>query len=143
MPAIFAVSERISDLQNPMEARAVRKHIRSSPRKMRTVVNVVRGKRIPDALNTLNFLPQKVTRTVKLTILSAVHNLMDQHKDDRINEEELVVSEIRVDEGPRFKRFQPVSRGRAHPIHKRTCHLTVVVATPRPAAAALPATEKE
>ena len=114
-----------------MEARAVRKHIRSSPRKMRTVVNVVRGKRIPEALNSLNFLPQKVTRTVKLTILSAVHNLIDQHKDDRINEEELVVREIRVDEGPRFKRFQPVSRGRAHPIHKRTCHLTVVVSTPQ------------
>jgi len=97
---------------------------------MRTVVNVVRGKRVPEALDTLNFLPQKVTRTVKLTILSAVHNLMDKHKDERINEEELVISEIRVDEGPRFKRYQPVSRGRAHPILKRTCHLTVVVKNP-------------
>ncbi|NBW94026.1 MAG: 50S ribosomal protein L22 [Bacteroidetes bacterium] len=113
-----------------MEARAVRKHIRSSPRKMRTVVNVVRGKRVAEALNTLNFLPQKVTRTVKLTILSAVHNLIDQNKDERIDEEQLVVSEIRVDEGPAFKRFRPVSRGRAHPILKRTCHLTVVVSDP-------------
>ena len=113
-----------------MEARAVRKHIRSSPRKMRTVVNVVRGKRVSEALDTLNFLPQKVTRTVKLTILSAVHNLIDQNKDERIDEEELVISEIRVDGGPAFKRFRPVSRGRAHPILKRTCHLTVVVSDP-------------
>ncbi|NNF03294.1 MAG: 50S ribosomal protein L22 [Rhodothermales bacterium] len=113
-----------------MEARAVRKHIRSSPRKMRSVVNVVRGKSVPEALDALNFLPQKVTRTVKLTILSAVHNMMDQNPDERIDENQLVVKEIRVDEGPRFKRFRPVSRGRAHPIQKRTCHLTVVVQDP-------------
>ena len=91
-----------------MEARAVRKHIRSSPRKMRTVVNVVRGKRVPEALDILNFLPQKVTRIVKLTILSAVHNLIDKNKEERVDEEELIVSEIRVDEGPAFKRFRPV-----------------------------------
>ena len=112
-----------------MEARAVRKHIRSSPRKLRTVVNVVRGRRVTDALDTLNFLPQKITRLVKLTILSAVHNLMDQHKDERFNESELVVREIRVDEGPRLKRFRPAPRGRAHPIMKRSAHLTVVVST--------------
>jgi large subunit ribosomal protein L22 len=97
---------------------------------MRTVVNVVRGKCVSEALDTLNFLPQKVTRTVKLTILSAVHNLIDQNKDERIDEEQLVISEIRVDGGPAFKRFRPVSRGRAHPILKRTCHLTVVVSDP-------------
>jgi large subunit ribosomal protein L22 len=112
-----------------MEARAVRKHIRSSAKKMRPVVNVVRGKRVPEALNSLNFLPQKVTRIVKLTIMSAVHNLMDRNREERLDEKELVVREIRVDEGPRFKRFQPVSRGRAHPILKRTAHLTVVVGT--------------
>ncbi|NNE69807.1 MAG: 50S ribosomal protein L22 [Rhodothermales bacterium] len=112
-----------------MEARAVRKHIRSSAKKMRPVVNVVRGRPVPEALNALNFLPQKVTRTVKLTILSAVHNLMDRNQEERFDEGDLVVKEIRVDEGPRFKRFRPVSRGRAHPILKRTAHLTVVVAT--------------
>ena len=111
-----------------MEARAVRKHIRSSPRKLRSVVNVVRGKRVPEALDALNFLPQKVTRTVKLTILSAVHNLMDRNRDERFDENELIVKEIRVDEGARLKRFRPVSRGRAHPIQKRSAHLTVIVA---------------
>lgn len=112
-----------------MEARAIRKHIRSSPRKLRTVINVVRGKRVPEALKTLNFLPQKVTRLVKLTILSAVHNLMDQHKDERFDEDDLIVREIRVDGGPHLKRFRPAPRGRAHPIKKRSAHLTVVVST--------------
>ena len=113
-----------------MEARAVRKHIRSAPKKVRTVVNVVRGKSVPEALNILNFLPQDVTGTVKLTILSAVHNLMDLNKDERIDEDTLVVKEIRVDGGPAFKRFRPAPRGRAFRIRKRTSHLTVVVSTP-------------
>ncbi len=112
-----------------MEARAVRKYVRSSPRKMRTVVNVVRGKRVPEALNTLNFLPQQVTMTVKSTILSAVHNLMDKYSDERFDEETLIVKEIRVDEGPMFRRFRPAPRGRAQRIRKRTSHLTVVVGT--------------
>ena len=112
-----------------MEARAVRKHIRGSAKKMRPVVNVVRGQRVPDALSTLNFLPQHVTKIVKLTIMSAVHNLIDRNQEERFDENELVVREIRVDEGAHFKRFQPVSRGRAHPILKRTAHLTVVVGT--------------
>ncbi len=111
-----------------MEARAVRKHIRSSPKKLRPIVNIVRGKRVPDALDVLNFLPQKGTKLIKLTILSAVHNLMDRNQEERFDESELVVKEIRVDEGARLKRFRPVSRGRAHPIQKRTAHLTVVVA---------------
>lgn len=111
-----------------MEARAVRKHIRSSPKKLRPIVNIVRGKRVPDALDVLNFLPQKGTKLIKLTILSAVHNLMDRNQEERFDESELVVKEIRVDEGARLKRFRPVSRGRAHPIQKRTAHLTVVIA---------------
>lgn len=113
-----------------MEARAIRKYVRSSPRKMRPVINVVRGKSVPEALNILHYLPQKVTRPVELTIQSAVYNLMDKNRDERINEEELVVREIRVDDGPMFKRHRPAARGRAHPIRRRTCHLTVVVGTP-------------
>ncbi|NNE33903.1 MAG: 50S ribosomal protein L22 [Rhodothermales bacterium] len=113
-----------------MEARAVRKHIRSAPKKVRTVINVVRGKSVPEALNILNFLPQEVTSTVKLTILSAVHNLMDQNQDERIDEDSLVVKEIKVDGGAAFKRFRPAPRGRAFRIRKRTSHLTVVVGTP-------------
>ncbi len=96
---------------------------------MRTVVNVVRGKRVPEALDALNFLPQKVTGTVKTTILSAVHNLMDLNPDERFDEDTLVIREIRVDEGPTFKRYRPAPRGRAQRILKRTSHLTVIIGT--------------
>ncbi|MEM6645802.1 MAG: 50S ribosomal protein L22 [Bacteroidota bacterium] len=113
-----------------MEARAVRKYIRTSPLKMRTVVNVVRGKNVGEALSILNFLPQQATRQVRLAIESAVHNLMNKYEDERFDEDELVISEIRVDEGPTIKRFQPAPRGRAHRILKRSCHLTVVIAAP-------------
>lgn len=119
-----------SRIRTVMKAKAVRKYIRSSPRKIRPVVNVIRGQRVPDAINSLNFLPQKVTDTVRRTILSAVHNLLDQNQDERLDEDQLIVREVRVDEGPHFKRFRPAPRGRAQPILKRTSHLTVVVGTP-------------
>ncbi|MEM1127866.1 MAG: 50S ribosomal protein L22 [Bacteroidota bacterium] len=112
-----------------MEARAIRKFIRSSPRKMRPVVNVVRGKRVAEALSILQFMPQKATRPIELTIRSAVFNLLNANADERVDEEALVVREIRVDEGPQFKRYRPAPRGRAHPIRKRTSHLTVIVGT--------------
>ena len=126
-----------------MEARAIRKHIRSSPRKMRTVVNLVRGKPVPEALSILHFMPQKATRPVELTIKSAVFNLIDKHRDERVDEEALVVQDIRVDEGPMFKRYRPAPRGRAHPIRKRTSHLTVVVGLPQAEAEAFEAFEEE
>lgn len=96
---------------------------------MRPIVNLVRGKSVAEALNILHYQPHKTTRPVELTIQSAVYNLMDKDPDTRYDEGELVVSEIRVDDGPRFKRFRPVARGRAHPILRRTCHLTVVIST--------------
>lgn len=113
-----------------MEARAKRKYIRSSPRKMRIVANVVRGKNVAEALRTLHFLPQKATRPIELAIQSAVANLVDQNDDARIDVDTLVLKTIQVDEAPFLKRFIPVSRGRAHSILKRSSHLTVVVSTP-------------
>lgn len=94
---------------------------------MRIVADVVRGKNVQEALRTLRFMPQKAARPIETTIQSAVANLFDQNKEERIDETALVVSEIMVDEAPVLKRFRPVSRGRAHPILKRSSHLTVVV----------------
>ena len=113
-----------------MEARAKRKYIRSSPRKMRIVADVVRGKNVQEALTTLHFLPQAAARTVERTIQDAYANLRDQNQDERIDDEALVVKTIMVGEAPFLKRFRPVSRGRAHPILKRSSHLTVVVGVP-------------
>lgn len=110
-----------------MEARARLRYIRSSPRKMRIVADHVRGKGVTEALNVLHYLPQKAATPIEKTIRSAVANLFDQ-AEGAVNDEALYVREIFVDEAPFFKRFQPVSRGRAHRIKKRNSHLTVVVA---------------
>lgn len=94
---------------------------------MRPVVNLIRGKGVPEALATLNFLPHRAVDSVEKTVLSAVHNLRDQHRDQYFDDDELYIQEIRVDQGPMFKRWQAAARGRAKPIRKRTSHLTVVV----------------
>ena len=113
-----------------MEARARQTYIRISPRKMRIVADAVRGKNVVEAIDTLHFLPQKATRFIQRTIESAYANLHDQNQDQRIDDDALIVKTIMVDEAPFLKRFRPVSRGRAHPILKRSSHLTVVIGTP-------------
>lgn len=112
-----------------MEARAVRRYVRSSPRKLRRVVNAIRGLTVAQAMQALHFLPQAATRPVELAIRSAVHNLMDRYQDERFDDDSLVITEIRVDEGPVLKRFRPAPRGRAHPYRKRLSHVRVVVGT--------------
>ncbi|MFB6249374.1 MAG: 50S ribosomal protein L22 [Salinibacter sp.] len=109
-----------------MQARAVRKHIRSSPLKMRRVINLVRERSVPEAVAILDYMPQKVTGVIEKTVRSAVYNLMDQY-DERFDEGALQLREIRADEGPTFERFNARARGRAAPIRKRTTHLTVVI----------------
>ena len=113
-----------------MEARAKRRYLRISPRKMRIVADVVRGKNAQAAITTLEFMPQKAAAMVRRGIQDAYGNLVDQNRDERIDDGALIVKTIMVDEAPVIKRFQPVSRGRAHPILKRSSHLTVVVGTP-------------
>jgi len=109
-----------------MQARAVRRHIRSSPMKMRRVINLVRGRSVPEAVAILDYMPQKVTDVIEKTVRSAVYNLMDQY-EERFDEGALTLTAIQADEGPTFERFQARARGRAAPIRKRTTHLTVVV----------------
>lgn len=94
--------------------------------KMRRVINVVRGRSVPEAVAILDYMPQKVTDVIEKTVRSAVYNLMDQ-SDERFDEGELQLKEIRADEGPTFDRWNARARGRAAPIRKRTTHLTVVI----------------
>ncbi len=94
---------------------------------MRRVVNTIRGLSVPEAIETLTFMPQAATRPVELTVRNAVRNLIDKNPDERFDEGKLVILEIRVDEGPRFKRFRAGARGRAKPYKKRLSHLKVVV----------------
>lgn len=96
---------------------------RISPRKVRLIADMVRGRDVQDALNVLKFSPHRAASMLSKVLTSAIANA----NENEANVELLFVSEARVDEGPTMKRFRPKDRGRAHSILKRTSHITVVV----------------
>lgn len=112
-----------------MESRAVHRHISSSPRKMRFVVDLIRGMSVDKAIEVLHFSPQHASRDAEKVLRSAVANLMNQDESTRVEPEELFVKEVYVNNGPMIKRIQPAPMGRAHRIRKRSCHLTIIVAS--------------
>jgi large subunit ribosomal protein L22 len=110
-----------------LEARAIQKHLRRSARKVRLVADSVRGMNVQKALNQLKFLQKGSSDDVAKVVKSAAANLRDKFQDQALDNEELVIKTIYVDEGVTLKRIQPAPQGRAHPIRKRSCHITVVV----------------
>ena len=108
-----------------VQVRAVAKYIRTSPRKLRLVADLIRGKSAQDAWNVLEFTPKRACGPMKKCLESAIANA--QNNND-LAPETLVVYRVMVDEGPTLKRFMPRARGRASAIKKRTSHITVVVA---------------
>jgi large subunit ribosomal protein L22 len=107
-----------------MESSAVAKYIRLSPRKVRLIMDEIRGRKVEEVLNMLTFMPQKGGRILKKLINSAVANAQQNSGTDV---DKLVIKRIFADEGPTLKRFSPRAQGRATRILKRTCHLTVVL----------------
>ena len=105
--------------------RASARFVRISPRKARLVADQVRGRHIDDARSLLSFSPRSAAGEISKVIESAAANAEANH--DLIGDE-MIVREIRVDEGPTLKRFRPRAMGRATPIHKRTCHISVALA---------------
>ena len=103
-------------------SQAILKNYRQSPRKVRLVADFVRGKKVPQALSTLTFLSKRAADPIKNVIEMAVANAKN---DSKIDVTDLVVKEIRVDEGVVLKRSLPRSRGSASPIKKRTSHIFV------------------
>ena len=100
-------------------------HIHISPRKVRMVVDTVRGKSVSQALSILGFTRKKAALPVQKLLKSAVANAVE---NDGINDvETLVIDRIMVDEGPTLKRYMPRARGRATPIRKRTSHIRIVL----------------
>ncbi|NGP78178.1 50S ribosomal protein L22 [Balneolaceae bacterium YR4-1] len=114
--------------EQKFEARAVQKHLRKSPRKVRLVVDIVRGEKVNRALKKLEFINKATAPDVAKVIKSAAANIRDKFQEERLENEDLYIKEIYVDEGATLKRIQPAPMGRAHPINKRSCHITVVVA---------------
>nr|AWK91971.1 ribosomal protein L22 [Isoetes melanopoda subsp. silvatica]AYM34697.1 ribosomal protein L22 [Isoetes louisianensis] len=106
------------------EVRALAKHIRMSAHKARRVVNQIRGRSYEQALMILEFMPYRACYPILKLISSASTNASQILGLSKAN---LFVGEARVDEGASLKRFQPRAQGRAYPIHKPTCHITIVV----------------
>lgn len=113
-----------------MEAKAQARFVRVTPLKARRVVDLIRGKRAGEADQILRFAPQSAATPVLKVVRSAIANarvLADQ-ENESFNEDDLVIAEAFVDEGPTLKRFRPRAQGRATQILKRTSHITVIVA---------------
>ena len=108
-----------------MEARATAKTLRIQPRKARLVLNLIRGKDAEEAVAICKFLSNKGGQMVGDVLKSAIANAVNNHDMD---EDKLYVKECYANEGVTMKRFRPRSKGMAHPINKRTSHITVVVA---------------
>jgi len=107
-----------------MEAKCIARYVRVSPRKARLMVDLIRGKSVPEAQAILKLSPQAAAEIVEKALNSAVANAERQL---HVKSEDLVVATTFVDEGPTLKRIQPRAMGRAFRINKRTSHITVIV----------------
>jgi large subunit ribosomal protein L22 len=114
-----------------MQAKAVARFVRMSPRKVRLVVDQIRGRSVNDAYALLQFSKKAAAEPVGKTLRSAVANAQYRGEDqgDVVDVDDLVVREAYVDEGPTLRRFRAAAMGRAAPIRRRTSHITVVVDT--------------
>jgi large subunit ribosomal protein L22 len=108
-----------------MDAKAVARFVRIAPRKARQVIDLIRGKQVTDAQTILKFTPRFAADVIGKVLNSAVANAENNFK---LNHDQLVITEAYVDQGPTLKRFMPRAQGRASMIHKRTSHITIVVA---------------
>lgn len=107
-----------------MEVKAKLRYLHIAPRKVRLVIDLIRGLEAGEALQRLDFIQKRAARPVKKLLHSAISNAEHNFNLDRHN---LYIKEIRADEGPKFKRWQPRAFGRAYPILKRTSHITIVL----------------
>jgi len=108
-----------------MEVRAVAKNTGVSPRKVRLLVDMIRGKKVDEALTILRFAPTPAARIVAKVVKSAAANADNNFQMEPAN---LKIAGIFADEARTLKRFRPRARGRANPILRRSCHITVIVA---------------
>ena len=106
-----------------MEATATLRYLKASAQKVRLVVDLVRGKRVEEAIQILHFTKKTVAKDLEKLLRSAVANA--ENREDGASVDDLVVSKIYVNEGPREKRVQPAPMGRAYRIQKRKSHITV------------------
>ena len=106
------------------EARATLKYARISSRKVKIVADLVRGKKVDEALAIIKFTPKASSEILEKLLKSAIANAENNHGMNRGN---LIVSEIYANQGPTLKRIRPAAKGSAVRIRKRTSHVTIVV----------------
>src|SRR6266516_2022533 len=113
-----------------MEARAVQRHVRQSARKMRLVVDLIRGRPVPEAYAILRFSKKHAAVQIRKVLTSAVANAKQaaDRQNERLDEDRLRVEYAVVNEGPTLKRFTMAAMGRGTPIKKRTSHVEIRVA---------------
>lgn len=107
-----------------MQFKVTQKNTRQTPRKVRLVANAIKDLPLEQAIRQLAVIERRATLVLLKTIKQAIANAKNNHGVDA---DKLTIKEILVNEGPTYKRFNPVSRGRAHSIMKRTCHITVTL----------------
>ena len=107
-----------------LEARATLRYARISSRKVKIVADLIRGKKVDEALAIVKFTPKASSEILEKLLKSAIANAENNHGMNRGN---LIVSEIYANQGPTLKRIRPAAKGSAVRIRKRTCHITIVV----------------
>jgi large subunit ribosomal protein L22 len=117
-----------------MIARAKARFVRISSRKVKLVIDLIRGKNLEEAFAILRFTPRAASGPVRKLVQSAYSNAVSQLGSFDLNTEEIIVKSIRVDQGPSLKRWMPRAMGRATPILKRTSHISVELDVPEPEA---------
>jgi large subunit ribosomal protein L22 len=111
-----------------MEAKATLKFIRMSPRKIRRVAALIKGRDYDEAKARLTFLPKAASRVLLSTINSAAANAIAREGTAKLKVENLYVKDVWIDGGPTMKRIRPAAMGRAYRIRKRTAHVNVILA---------------
>ena len=107
-----------------LEAKAILRYARISSRKVKIVADLIRGKKVDEALAIVKFTPKASSEIIEKLLKSAIANAENNHGMNRGN---LIVSEIYANQGPTLKRIRPAAKGSAVRIRKRTCHITIVV----------------
>ena len=107
-----------------MESKAILKHARMSPRKVRRVANLIKGKKAGDAIINLRFLPHRGGKVLAKVLQSAMANAEQKKIADP---DSMKVSRVYVNQGPTMKRMMPRAMGRADIIKKRTSHITLIL----------------
>src|SRR5258705_8451322 len=124
-----------------IEAHALARHVRLSPQKARLVIDLIRGQKVQDALQTLRYTPKRAAKHIEKVLRSAVANAEKKAEDAGapLDVDQLFVAKAFVNEGPRWKRLRPAPMGRAFRYQNRTAHLWAGVAAHHVAAAGCPA----